>query len=261
MIPPMILFKGKRKKNEWMDNLPAGSVIEMTDKGSMTTSVFVRWLHHFANYKPPGKVLLIFDGASSHLDASIVDAAASHEITPFCLPSNTTHELQSMDKAVFKAFESYWDDEVMLYWTNKPDRTIKNFSFGLIFSKVWPKATAASNIILGFLGTGIYPYDPNAIPDIAFAPSEITQKELPLAGSSADGFSTIGSSSQTPSTSTATVPTFSRYTSKKRNIINMDLSEEGSSSSESSGEISLHDSSSSLGDKTERNYQSALKMS
>nr|XP_023026974.1 uncharacterized protein LOC111514962 [Leptinotarsa decemlineata] len=149
VIPAMILFKGKRKKNEWHDNLPAGTVIEI----------------HFAKYKPEGRVLLIFDGASSHLDAGIVVAAESHEISP-------------LDKAVFKAFESYWDDEVIIYWTNKPERTINEFSFGLIFSKVWPKAIAPSNVISGFRATGIYPYNPNIIPDIAFTPPEITENKL-----------------------------------------------------------------------------------
>lgn len=48
---------------------------------------------------------LIFDGAKLHLDVSIVDAAEKHDISLFCLPSNTTHELQPMDKAVFKSYE------------------------------------------------------------------------------------------------------------------------------------------------------------
>lgn len=220
MISPMILFKGKRKKEEWLDNMPSGTVVEMTNKGSMTTSVFINWIHHFAKFKPPGKVLLIFDGASSHLDAGIVDAAESHDISLFCLPSNTTHELQPMDKAVFKAFESYWDDEVMTYWTNKPDRRITKFSFGHIFSKVWPKATVASNVISGFRATGIYPYDPTVIPDIAFAPSEITQQKSLL-------------DTSIPSTSKSTP--FNQQ-------IGQDI---GSSSESSDDDYSLHDTSSS----------------
>lgn len=251
MIPPMILFKGKRKKEEWLDNLPAGTVIEMTDKGSMTTQVFVKWIHHFAKYKPPGKVLLIFDGASSHLDAGIVDAAESHDISLFCLPSNTTHELQPMDKAVFKAFESYWDDAVMTYWTNKPDRVITKFSFGHIFSKVWPKATNASNVVSGFRATGIYPYNPSAIPDIAFAPSEITEQKLPdNVPSSRPSTSTsvaeqklsdkVPSPRPSTSTSAATSLRQNKLNSNKRKLSDID-----STSESSDEELSLHDTSSS----------------
>ncbi|XP_030764873.1 uncharacterized protein LOC115889097 [Sitophilus oryzae] len=74
-ILPMILMKGIRKKIEWSLHLPPGSVIEMTAKGSMTTETFVKWIDHFSKFKPTGKVLLIFDGASSHLDQTIVDAS------------------------------------------------------------------------------------------------------------------------------------------------------------------------------------------
>lgn len=100
-------------KPEWTDHLPPGSAAIMTEKGSMTNESFISWLSHFAKYRNPGPTLLIFDGARSHLDISIVEAAENHGITLFCLPSNTTHELQSMDKAVFKSYESLWDQEVL----------------------------------------------------------------------------------------------------------------------------------------------------
>ncbi|KAK9752316.1 DDE superfamily endonuclease [Popillia japonica] len=83
-VPPKILFKGKRKKSDWLDSMPPGTAIEMTRKGSMTEQTFVISLEHFSKYKPPG--LLIFDGASSYLDANVVTAADVDDITLFCLP-------------------------------------------------------------------------------------------------------------------------------------------------------------------------------
>ncbi|KAF2884779.1 hypothetical protein ILUMI_21386 [Ignelater luminosus] len=105
MIPPMLLSKGKRKKIEWMGNLP-GSQIEMIEKSSMTTAMFITWLDRSAKFMPRGNVLFIFNSASSHFDA-----ADSHGVTLFCLPSNIIHELQPMDKTVFKAFEIYWNEK------------------------------------------------------------------------------------------------------------------------------------------------------
>lgn len=55
IIPPYILFKGKRKNPEWKDLLPVGSDVEMTDKGSMNAQTFVKYLRHFAEYKPEGR--------------------------------------------------------------------------------------------------------------------------------------------------------------------------------------------------------------
>lgn len=83
------------------DDLPPGSLVEMAPKGSMTTETFICWLKHFAKYKPAGEVVAVFDGAASHLSPDIVDEADKHGIKLFCLPSNTTHELQPMDKVIF----------------------------------------------------------------------------------------------------------------------------------------------------------------
>ncbi|GLV34055.1 hypothetical protein CBL_05075 [Carabus blaptoides fortunei] len=112
VIPPMILFKGRRMKPTFSDKLPPGSEVRMTTKGSMTTEVFVKWLEHFSKFMSAPPVILIFDGVSSHLDISIFDKVAELGMH-LCLPSNTTHELHPMDKAVFKAFENYWDQELL----------------------------------------------------------------------------------------------------------------------------------------------------
>ncbi|KAJ8882992.1 hypothetical protein PR048_014831 [Dryococelus australis] len=119
VIPSVILFKGDRMKPEWRENLPPGSNVFMTPKASMTSQTFIKWLDYFAKFKSPGPVLLIFDGAQSRLDANIVTAAEAHGVTLYCLPSNTTHKLQPLDKSLFIPFESYWDNEVMLFWARK----------------------------------------------------------------------------------------------------------------------------------------------
>nr|CAH7725055.1 unnamed protein product [Callosobruchus chinensis] len=121
-IPPMILFKGKRLKPEWKDALPSGTTVQMTPKGSMNVAVFVQWIHHLAKYKLPGPCVVVFDGAKCHLDYSIVEAAEKFDIKLFCLPSNTTHELQPMDKSVFRSFEYFWDEEVLKYWAQHEEK-------------------------------------------------------------------------------------------------------------------------------------------
>ncbi|GLV40062.1 hypothetical protein CBL_02947 [Carabus blaptoides fortunei] len=129
-------------KPTFADRLPPGSEVRMTTNGSMTTEVFVKWLEHFSKFMSAPPVILIFDGDSSHLDISIVDKAEELGIHLLCLPSNTTHELQPMDKAVFKAFENYWDQELLQ-------------------------------------ATGIFPFNKNMIPDYAYAPSLPTNRVIP----------------------------------------------------------------------------------
>jgi hypothetical protein len=108
VIPPMVLFRGKRNQPEFSDDMPPGTVV-VTDKVLMTCEKLIKWFDYFASFKTPGKALLIFDGAKSHLDANIVHAGEKYDVTLFCLSSNCSHELQPLDKAVFGPFEKYCD--------------------------------------------------------------------------------------------------------------------------------------------------------
>lgn len=179
-VPPMILFKGSRLKEVFKEHLPPGSTVAMTEKGSMTRETFVQWLRHFSKFKPAGRVLLILDGASCHLDLAVVDTANQFDISLYCLPSNTTHEFQPLDKAVFRAFEHYWDNELLRYWNDNPSaiRKLKKENFGKVLSPVWKQCMSISNIQSGFRSTGIFPFDPTVIPETAFAPSELTFREI-----------------------------------------------------------------------------------
>ncbi|XP_018370178.1 PREDICTED: tigger transposable element-derived protein 1-like [Trachymyrmex cornetzi] len=176
VIPPMIIFKGKRGKPEFTDNLPPGSIISMAPKGFITTELFIKFLNHFASFKLAGKILLVFDGAASHLDYTIVEAADKHDIVLYCLPSNTTHELQPLDKSVYRSFEHHWDQEFLKYQDKHPDRKFNKTSFNIVFSEVWSKCMTQSNITNGFRSVGLYPFDPEAIPDSAFAPLVLTER-------------------------------------------------------------------------------------
>lgn len=92
-------------KSEYIDNLPPGSIGRMTPKEPMTAVLSVEFIH-LPRYKSEGRILLIFDGASSHLDYTIVEAAEEHNRCLFCLPSNTMYKLQFLDKAVYRFVES-----------------------------------------------------------------------------------------------------------------------------------------------------------
>lgn len=141
----------------------------------MTNAAFITWLNHFAKFKNSGPTLLIFDGAKSHLDIDIVEAAENHDITLFCLPSNTTHELQPMAKAVFRSYNAFWDQEVLNFLVTQPGKPLTKMRFGEMFSKVWLKAMRSSNIISGFRAK--YPFCPDVTPESAYVLSLITHVE------------------------------------------------------------------------------------
>ncbi|KAF9423971.1 hypothetical protein HW555_000680 [Spodoptera exigua] len=57
-IPPMILFKGQRQRPDPSENLPAGTLVRMAPKGSMTADLFVEFIQHLAKYKVAENVYL-----------------------------------------------------------------------------------------------------------------------------------------------------------------------------------------------------------
>lgn len=88
----------------------------MTHKESMNVETFSNWLDHFIEFMSPAPVILIFDGAKCHIDISIAEKGEAHGIFMYCLHNNTTHELQPIDKAAFRAYEAHWDNKLMKYW-------------------------------------------------------------------------------------------------------------------------------------------------
>lgn len=74
------------------------SLVKMAPQGSMTIGLFVKFVRHLSRIKIAGPILLIFDGATCHLDYTIIEEADRRNITLLCLPSNTTHEMQQLDK-------------------------------------------------------------------------------------------------------------------------------------------------------------------
>lgn len=207
MIPPMILYSGVRKNKAWEKGLPAGSSTQMTPKGSMTTQTFVDFLQHFARFKPNGHCLLIFDGAKAHLDYKICEEAEKHDIALYCLPSNTTHELQPLDKSCFRSFETFWDQEVLNFFdSHRDENDITRLNFPDVFTPAWGRSMTQSNMTSGFRATGIYPLNPNVILEDAFAPSTVT--ELPPPELNNQQSSGLPDNNQ-PSTSSDPVPSCS----------------------------------------------------
>ncbi|KAJ8889368.1 hypothetical protein PR048_008867 [Dryococelus australis] len=89
----------------------------------VTPKVPKRTVHHLLRIQNPWACTLIFDGAFSHLDANIVHTADANDITLFCLPSNTTHEIKPMDESVLKSYEVHWGNDVILSWTQHTHST------------------------------------------------------------------------------------------------------------------------------------------
>ncbi|KAF9411049.1 hypothetical protein HW555_010051 [Spodoptera exigua] len=102
-LPPACIMKGMNKKSEYEDGMPPGSHIFMSKKSAyITSAIFLEWLKiHFTPRKPPGKVLLLLDGHSTHCNSvEMLEYANENEIILLSMPSHTSHFLQPLDRAI-----------------------------------------------------------------------------------------------------------------------------------------------------------------
>jgi hypothetical protein len=146
-----------------------------------------KWLKHNFNpqtqarNKSGGYRLLILDGHNSHCTFEFCQYAERNKIIILCLPPHTTHKLQPCDVGVFGPLASSWKAEVNTaagkYVTIRKNNLLKHYAAAR--SRAFKPTTVAA----AFRKTGIWPINPNALPDIAYAPAlnTTTQSALPIA--------------------------------------------------------------------------------
>ncbi|XP_030748263.1 uncharacterized protein LOC115876585 [Sitophilus oryzae] len=112
-IPPMLIFKRIRFKDELKEGAPPGTIFACSESGWITSELFVKWLKHFINFVKPSKnnnVLLIMDGHTTHIkNLEAITLARENGIITISLPAHTTHRMQPCDISFFKPLSSYYN--------------------------------------------------------------------------------------------------------------------------------------------------------
>ena len=125
----------------------------------MDSEIFLNWFqHHFLVHSPLLRaILVLLDGHSTHYNLGFVRRAAEEKVIVFCLPPNTTHLTQPLDKGIFGPLKTYWNQECQSFMSKNPGRYVTEYDFMPLFSKTIP------NIMSAFHTTDVYPFDHNAI--------------------------------------------------------------------------------------------------
>ena len=150
-----------------------GAKFSVSETGWTKEGIGRLWFtdHFLPNIGPARPQLLIFDGHGSHNNTEFIRVAREQNIVLGELPSHTSHWTQPFDRAVFKSLKNSWNTHVDNYIKNT-GIPLGNSSFLRVFTKAWSESFTADNIISRFRATGIHPFNPSAIPDAAFAPTD-----------------------------------------------------------------------------------------
>jgi len=90
-------------------------------------------------------------------------------ILVLCLPSHTTHRLQPCDVGVFGPLASSWKSEVNVM--GRQYKKITKYNLLGIYHSARQRALTITTIRASFQKTGIWPFNPTVIPDMAFEPA------------------------------------------------------------------------------------------
>ena len=156
-----------------------------SDSRCMTADIFEHWFTlHFLVHAPGARpLLLVLYGHSTHYSPSFITKAAHDKVIVFCLPPNTTHITQPLDKGAFGPLKTYWHQECQHYMSRNSGKVITQYEFMQVFSKAWYRAMTPQNLIGAFKTTGVFPLNYNIVEVAKATPikSEALSKETGLA--------------------------------------------------------------------------------
>ncbi|GFR31303.1 jerky protein homolog-like [Trichonephila clavata] len=110
--------------------------------------------------------------------------AVENDVILFFLPSHITQHLQSLDHSFFKPLKIYCRQVLNSLIHNKLNRKVSRLQFESCLNAAWSKAVTVGNGTSGFSTTGIYPSNPQAVPQYAFALSDGSSNDTALASTS-----------------------------------------------------------------------------
>jgi hypothetical protein len=113
-IRPLVIFKGKRLQQSWVDGDPIGANYAVTPNGWTDNVIGVQWLAKVFDKQTddhyPSWRLLILDGHRSHLSYEFINYARERKIIVICLPPHATAMLQPLDVVIFSGLSKSWSN-------------------------------------------------------------------------------------------------------------------------------------------------------
>ncbi|KII85726.1 hypothetical protein PLICRDRAFT_145598, partial [Plicaturopsis crispa FD-325 SS-3] len=184
-IAPAVIFKGSAYQMKWAQNNPAKASIGYQKKGWTDGEIGAEWIRHFdeaTTEKANGAYrLLLVDGHNSHYTLQFLKYAREHKIIVLCYPAHATHIYQGLDVVIFAVVKRYLNEE-RDKWMRENAKAIDKTNFLEIYGKAHLRALTPDTIKAAFRKTGVWPFNPDVVPEEAMAPSKETSAEghLPI---------------------------------------------------------------------------------
>ncbi|XP_066585179.1 uncharacterized protein [Prorops nasuta] len=188
-IPPMFIFPRIRYSDVFVKSGPPESIGAGNRSGWMTVTEFDIFLTHFIKIvkpTPDQPILLLLDNHHSHIGINIIDKARANGIIMLSFPPHCSHRLQPLDVGVYGPFKKYCASAQDNWMRKNPGKTMKIYDLPEIVKYAWPLASTPMNISKAFEKCGISPLNSNVFKDVDFAPSFVTDRDMPTTAISSE---------------------------------------------------------------------------
>ena len=162
VIRPMKMFDTKKLNHSWTRGEVPGTSYGLSDKGWITTELFLDWLtERFLEHAVSAcLLLLLLDRHSTHYNYQLVQTACERGVIMLCLPPHTTHQAQPLDCCIFFPLKLQWRTVCYELIQKNPGYVITKFN---LFSKAWLSALSPAKLVSGFQKYGVYPFNAESI--------------------------------------------------------------------------------------------------
>ena len=103
MLPPMIIFKGKRALKNL--RIPPSVVVEIQQKGWNDASLTLVWIQKvLCRYTKKQYALLVWDTFTWHMSEEVAEKLQNNDVTVAVIPGDCISKIQPLDICLNKPF-------------------------------------------------------------------------------------------------------------------------------------------------------------
>lgn len=167
-LPPFLIVQGVNHLASWYTecDLPPSWMVKTTANGWTNNETAMDWIKHFDKHTAARKQgvyrMIVLDGHESHISAEFEEFCKSKNIITLCLPAHSSHLTQPLDVGCFSVLKRLYGRELEAFIKCHINHITKT-EFFIAFKAAHHTTMTAENIKAGFRGTGLVPYDPQAI--------------------------------------------------------------------------------------------------
>ena len=167
-ISPLIIFKAENLSHQWIPaNIAENWKFSCNSKGWTSNYHGIEWLRRC--FEPQtceksdgGHRLLICDGHDSHITGKWIGHCMDNNIHLMILPPHSSHLTQPLDVSIFGPLKRVMASKIAPLISTGVSR-LQKAEWLSAFAQAHDTVFKSDNIVGGFRGTGIFPFDPTKI--------------------------------------------------------------------------------------------------